>query len=54
MSKQGNEYLDDEITRIIDYSRKEFDMTYAEVVGLLIFKAHMLISEAFNKDQEDE
>jgi hypothetical protein len=34
-----------EIDKIIDYMRKEYEISYAEVVGILMFKAHMLMRE---------
>lgn len=39
------ENLGDEIDRVIDYFREEFDITYAEVIGTLHLKAWLLCQE---------
>jgi hypothetical protein len=36
----------DDIDRLIERYREEFDMTYAAVVGVLFMKAHLLCEEA--------
>ena len=47
----GVDYLSDELDRAVKYCRQEFDMSYAEVVGVLMISAHLLIAEA--SDDED-
>ena len=46
MSKEGIYYLGDALDKAVEYCRKEFEMTYAEAVGLLLFKAHAMMNEA--------
>lgn len=41
----------DELDNLVERYRKEFDITYAGVVGALTMKAHLLMSEA--EDQEE-
>ena len=54
MSKLGINYLDDAIDRAVEYCSREFDMTYAEIVGELeIYKAR-IIQQAFEEEGEDE
>lgn len=45
MSKEGVEALGDYIEAKIDYFRKEYDMTYAEVVGVLECIKHAILNE---------
>ena len=40
------EHLGDEIDKIINHFRMEYDMTYAEAVGVLFMKAQLLCEEA--------
>ncbi len=52
MSKESIEALSEYIEAKIDYMRKEFDMTYGEVVGVLEFTKHKMLVEAFEEDGE--
>lgn len=54
MSKNGIEYLGDEIDRIVDYARKEYDLTYAEIVGVLSMKGWLMMQEADERRDEVE
>ena len=40
------EHLGDEIDNLINRFRMEYDMTYAEAVGVLFMKAQLLCNEA--------
>ena len=40
------EHLSDEIDRLVDRFRMEYEMTYAEAVGVLFMKAQLLCEEA--------
>lgn len=42
----------DDIDRLVERYRNEFDLTYASVIGVLFMKAHLLCNEA--GDREDE
>lgn len=46
--------LADEIDRLIDYFRDEYDITYAAAVGVLFMKAHLLANEATVADENDD
>lgn len=54
MSKAGNDYFGDKIDDAVNYCRKEFDMSYGEMISLLMFAAHNLMHEAEDdfKDKE--
>ena len=54
MSKNGIEYLGDEIDRIVDYARVEYDLTYAEIVGVLSMKGWLMMQEADERREEVE
>ncbi|MHA2265650.1 MAG: hypothetical protein ACXAEN_24935 [Candidatus Thorarchaeota archaeon] len=43
----------EEIEKIIDYFRKEFNLTHIEAIGVLSFFAHTLSMEVHNIDDED-
>lgn len=51
---QGVEHLSNEIDRMIDRFRQEYDMSYAETVGVLQMKIHLLCCEAADRDDEAE
>ena len=58
MSENALNYMQDEFIRTIDYARKEFDITYAEVVGILDIVKHIMLEEfeakhASSDDTED-
>lgn len=46
-------HLGDEIDRVIDRVRAEYDMTYASVVGVLEMKKHLLCAEAAEKGEAE-
>lgn len=43
-----------EIERVIDYFRKEFDMTYADVIGVLRIISSELEFECHERQHEEE
>jgi hypothetical protein len=43
----------DDIDRLVDRYRTEFNITYASVVGVLFMKAHLLCDEAEKDDNND-
>lgn len=45
-------HLGDELDRLVDRFRSEYDMTYASVVGVLHMKAHLLCAEAAEREDE--
>jgi len=46
------EQFADEIDRLVDRVRSEYDLSYASVVGILFMKAQLLCLEAHDKDEE--
>lgn len=44
----------DELDRLIDRFRDEFDISYAAIVGTLHMKAHLLCEEASALDNEED
>ena len=54
MSKAATDYLADTVDRAVDYARREYEMTYAEAVGVLVMKAHLLMAEAADSDPEGD
>ncbi len=44
----------DDIDRLVERYRSEFDMTYAAVVGVLFMKSQLLCGEAGEKDDDEE
>ena len=53
MSTQAVDCLQERINKQIDYCRKEFDMTYAEVVGVLEIVKHDIWNETIEESEED-
>ena len=53
MSKRGTEHLESELTKMVDRFRREYEMTYAEVVGTLHVVAFALLSETIDDEQDD-
>lgn len=51
MDKQV-EHFADELDRLVDRFRSEYDLSYAAVVGTLHMKANLLCNEA--EEREDE
>ena len=54
MTTNGTNYLENEIDKVIRYCRREFDITYAEVVGVLHIAAMRIAKETLVLDDEDE
>lgn len=54
VDSNGHKYLGEELDRIVDYVRDEFDMSYAEVAGLLNYKAFLLMREAEQTEEEGD
>ena len=50
MGVEGTKKFADEIKRIIDYFSQEFDLTYAEAVGVM----HMIIMDIHAESWESE
>jgi ribosomal protein L7/L12 len=42
----------DEIDKLVERFRDEFDITYAAVVGVLTMKAHIICQEAAEQGEE--
>lgn len=51
MDKQVQQFAD-ELDRLVERFRAEYDLSYAAVVGTLQMKSHLICSEA--EDSEDE
>lgn len=54
MSKQAQDYMSEKFHAAIDYARKEFDITYADVLGSLEFVKAEVFAEAAEVDADDE
>lgn len=54
MTDNAINYLNDAINKAINYCRDEFDMTYAEAVGILEIKKAFLIIEAMETDDKED
>lgn len=46
MSKEAQNYMQEKFHDAIDYARKEFDITYADVLGSIEFVKAEIFSEA--------
>lgn len=46
------EHFADEIDRLVERNRREYDMTYAAVVGVLHMKIYLLCAEAAERKDE--
>lgn len=44
----------DDLNKLIDRYRFEFDLTYAQMVGLLTITSHNLLNESCDPDTTDE
>lgn len=53
MSRQGIEFLEDRIEEAIDYCRNEFDLSYAEVVGLLTIITDTMVREMREAESDE-
>lgn len=46
------QHFSDDLDRLIDRYREEYDLSYAAVVGSLHMKIHLLCSEAEEREEE--
>lgn len=44
--------LSNEIDKLVDRMRSEYELSYAAIVGVLHFKAHTLMNEATERSDE--
>lgn len=42
----------DDLDNLVDRYRREFDLSYAAVVGVFFMKAHLLCAEAVEEDDD--
>jgi len=54
MSKKGTDFLVEQTQKAVDYCRKEFNMTYAETVGALMFVISDVVVEGREKEEEED
>lgn len=54
MSKAAAADLYERVFREVDYTRKEYDMTYAEAVGVLQIVAWQLMKETDDECEEED
>lgn len=53
MSEQEQVFhFGDELDKLVDRFRSEYDLSYAAVVGTLMMKAHVLMDEASERNDE--
>lgn len=45
--------LADELDKLVDRARSEYDLSYASMVGVLAFKQHTLMQEAQERGVEE-
>lgn len=50
MIDQQSQDFSDELDRLVERFRAEYDLSYAQMVGVLTIKAHLLVTESI----EDE
>lgn len=50
--KDKIDHFADDLDRLVDRYRKEYDMSYASVVGTLQMKINMLCAEAAGREDE--
>lgn len=53
MTAEAADKMAAEFNRVIEYFRNEFDVTYAETIGLLNMAAWRLTQEAYLDDEEE-
>ena len=49
--KEQIEHLDQELIRLIERFRKEYNLSYASVIGTLHLRAHILAQEAIDSEK---
>lgn len=54
MSRRGRTFLMEAVSDAIDYTRKEFKMTYVEIIGCLECIKHEMLVELDEDEDEDE
>ncbi len=54
MSREGVEHLSDALQEKIDYFRKEYTLTYAEVLGVLAIIQTIMCQEAIEEGDNPE
>lgn len=52
--RRAADFLCQRIDEALDYIRKEYDLTLAVPVGVLMFKLHELMHEADEDDDEED
>jgi hypothetical protein len=50
--KEQTDAFADELDKLVDRFRQEFDLTYAQAVGVLHMKAHLLCEDASERGDE--
>lgn len=53
-SQEQTFHFGDELDKLVNRFRQEYDMEYAQIVGTLHMKAHLLCQEACEREGEDE
>lgn len=48
------EHLENDLETIITRYRKEYEMTYAAMIGVFQLKVHQLSAEAYEETEEEE
>lgn len=51
--KQQTQAFADDLDALVNRYRSEFDMTYAQVVGTLFMKAHLLCAESASMGDDE-
>lgn len=51
--KEQTEAFADDLDKLVERYRQEFDISYAQVVGTLIMKSHLLCNEADERHGEN-
>ena len=54
MSEKGVEFLYDQLQKMINYAKEEFDITYGEVIQVLEMQKLQLFSDSQSINREDE
>lgn len=54
MSRPGQDFILQEVRKVIEYCAKEYDMTWAEAVGCLSMIQHYYSSVAFQTNMNEE
>jgi hypothetical protein len=50
--QQQTFHFGDELDKLVERFRQEYDLSYAAIVGTLHMKAHLLCGEAIDRDDE--